>query len=131
MNRLNATKSMRDIHFVPQSNYCGNLTKYIEDYDSKLNLDTVTREEMFALFSRKGVNISNAPKVFALLEKGFPPTNTTAAGTAAAQPDTHITHASHHVKYLYEHAQYRDLLLSYYWEDMRNFNLTPPSRNFA
>lgn len=134
MDNLNTTKKMRDIHFIPQSDYCGNLSKYIGYYDSVLDLDRVQREEMFELFHNRGVTAAEAPKVFAILEKAFPMKTTsetataTATGTGTAPSgavfDHHITHAAAHVQDIYSHSGYRDLLVNYYKTDLVNFNIT-------
>mmetsp|Transcript_22580 Transcript_22580/g.38232 ORF Transcript_22580/g.38232 Transcript_22580/m.38232 type:complete len:288 (+) Transcript_22580:134-997(+) len=128
MDKLNTTKKMRDIHFIPQSDYCGNLTSYIGYYDSVMDLDRVQREEVLRLFHDRGVTAADAPKVFAILEKAFPKNNNSALPIVTApstvEADHHITHAATHVQNIYSHVGYRDLLLNYYKTDLDNFNIT-------
>jgi hypothetical protein len=122
MHHFNQTKKMDDIHFIPQSNYCGNLNKYAKYFDSKMNLDAVEREEVFNLFENRGINASIAPKVFTLLNKAFPDNQT----APVAHESSHITHAAYHAKELYRVKMYREQLLAYYKDDIENFNISLP-----
>ena len=119
LRRLNETKKMNDIHFIPQSNYCGNLTKYFRYYDTKINLDNTSRHEILTLFDKTGMNATTAPKTFFLIDKAFPLQQNSNANVPS---NHHITHSAEHVEYFYHNVDDRDLLLNYYKEDVANFN---------
>lgn len=119
LQQLKKKKKMQDIHFIPQSWYCGNLSKYIDYYDTTFDLDTVRYGEVHDAFINAGLNESSTPKVFSLLREYFPEVKNN-------KKDPHITEAAQNYHHLYCNKEYLKLLQDYYIEDFKNFNFALP-----